>query len=172
MKSSFFIITIVALTCSSFSYTPQDLYTNSCVALACDQVPELNQKMIDFVKASLNKKVGRGECWDLAAQGLNKIGATWDKNYGFGKEIDPKKECVYPGDIIQFEGVKIEYQKKNTTYWEELDHHTAIVFKVNNKESFIVAEQNTSVLGKKVGLSTLELKNILKGSYKVFRPVK
>src|SRR5688572_15897370 len=33
----------------------------------CDTVPELNQKVIDFVKTKLNKKVGEGECWDLAA---------------------------------------------------------------------------------------------------------
>src|SRR4051812_31109665 len=74
--------------------------------MVCDKIPELNQQMLDFVKSQMNKKVGRGECWDLAAQGLNKIGANWDKDYGFGKEIDIKKECVFPGDIFQFEGVK------------------------------------------------------------------
>lgn len=156
--------------CSSFTIFDPGNFTGT--EIICDQIPELNKKMIEFVKSNLNKKVGRGECWDLASQGLNKIGASWDKSYGFGKEIDIKKECIYPGDIFQFEGVKIEYHKKNTTYWEELDHHTAIVFKVNDKESFVMAEQNTSTLGKKVGLSTLELKNILKGSYKVFRPLK
>jgi signal peptidase I len=103
---------------------------------------------------------------------LNTIGATWDKNYGFGKELNIKKDCVYPGDIIQFENVKIEYHKNNTTYWEEMDHHTAVIFKVNNKESFTIAEQNTSDLGKKVGLNSLELKYILKGTYTVYRPVK
>jgi hypothetical protein len=138
----------------------------------CDKIPELNKQMVDFVKSQMGKKVARGECWDLAAQGLNKIGANWDKNYIFGKEIDVKKDCIYPGDIFQFEGVKIEYKKGNTTYWEEMEHHTAIVFKVNGKENFTMAEQNTSSLGKKVGLSELELKNILKGKYKVFRPVK
>jgi len=172
MKRFFAVKIIFVLTffVSAFSFHKVEKTILSKVV--CDQIPELNQKLIDFVKSNLNKKVGRGECWDLAAQGLNTIGANWDKNYVFGKEINLKKECVYPGDIIQFEGVKIEYKKKNTTYWEEVDHHTAIVFKVNDKESFIMAEQNTSVLGKKVGLSALELKNILKGSYKVFRPVK
>ncbi|WP_317900204.1 hypothetical protein [Aurantibacillus circumpalustris] len=137
----------------------------------CDQIPVLNQKLIDFVKTNLNKKVGRGECWDLAAHGLNAIGANWDKNYGFGKEIDLKKDCVFPGDLIQFEGVEIQYQKKNSFYREELEHHTAIIFKVHNKESFVLAEQNTTDLGKKVGTAPLELKNILKGTFKIYRPV-
>lgn len=85
--------------------------------LDCDTVPELNKQIIAFVKGSLNKKIGRGECWDLAAQALNKVGADWDKNYVFGKEVAYKTECVYPGDIIQFEGIEIEY-KRRTSFTE------------------------------------------------------
>ena len=167
MKQVLTVCCIILL--SSFNSAKKTHLINA--HFVCDQVPELNRKMVEFVKSNLSKKVGRGECWDLAAQGLNTIGAAWDKNYGFGKEINNKKECVYPGDIIQFENVKIQYQKNNTTYWEEMDHHTAIIFKVNSKENFTVAEQNTSDLGRKVGTSTLELKNILKGTFKIYRPV-
>lgn len=166
-----FVPAIIFLTFVFSSYRLPD-HPTLRINPVCDQVPELNQKLIAFVKSNLNKKVGRGECWDLASEGLNSIGASWDKNYVFGKEIDLKKECVYPGDVIQFEGVKIIYQKGNTFYSEEMDHHTAIVFKVNDKENFTMAEQNTSKLGKKVGLSQLGLKNVSKGSYRIFRPVK
>ena len=169
MKRSFlFSISVLILFFSSFNVPKK---TSWSTIKSCDQIPALNQNLIEFVKNNLNKKVGRGECWDLAAQGLNTIGANWDKNYVFGKEIDLKKDCVYPGDIIQFEGVEIQYQKKNTFYREEVEHHTAIIFKVNNKQSFVLAEQNTTELGKKVGTSTLELKNILKGTFKIYRPV-
>ncbi|MBL7932615.1 MAG: hypothetical protein JNL60_11975 [Bacteroidia bacterium] len=138
----------------------------------CDKVPELNQQMITYLKTTINKKVARGECWDLAAQGLNKIGANWDKNYGFGRIIDPKKECVFPGDIIQFENVEIEYQDKGAFYNESMTHHTALVYEVKNKESFVIAQQNTGMHGKKVSLDPLELKNVRKGTYTFFRPVK
>ena len=67
-------------------------------APTCDSVPELNKKIIAFVKTKLNKKVGRGECWDLAAEALNSTQAKWDGNYVFGKEVNYKKDCVYPGD--------------------------------------------------------------------------
>lgn len=140
--------------------------------LNCDTVPDLNKQIVAFVKSSLNKKIGRGECWDLAAQALNKTGADWDKNYVFGKEIAYKTECVYPGDIIQFEGVEIEYKKKDVFYREQLEHHTAIIYQVKDRGKFVVAEQNTNTLGKKVGLNDLELNTILKGSFKIFRPTK
>lgn len=172
MKRVLIVIAVCTLSFLSASFTVPTPLSPGYGNPNCDQVPELNQKMLAFVKASLNKKIGRGECWDLAAQGLNSIGASWDKSYGFGKEVDPGKDCIYPGDIVQFEGVKIQYQKGNTIYWEEMDHHTAVVFKVNARENYVLAEQNTSTLGKKVGLSNLELKNVLKGTYKVFRPVK
>lgn len=141
-------------------------------AFACDTIPELNKQIVAFVKGSLNKKVGRGECWDLAAQALNKVGANWDKNYVFGKEVAYKTECVYPGDIIQFEGVEIEYKRKDILYHEQLEHHTAVVYLVKDKGKFVVAEQNTNTHGKKVGLSDLELNTILKGDFKIFRPNK
>jgi hypothetical protein len=169
MKSLCFLLIASFLLICSFTLPVKE---NAEISMACDNIPELNKKMYEFVKSKLNKKVGRGECWDLAAQGLNSIGANWDKDYVFGKEVDPVKDCIYPGDIIQFEGVKIQYQKGKTTYFEEMDHHTAVVYKVNDKGSYVVAEQNTSVHGKKVGLSNLELKNILKGKYKIFEPVK
>lgn len=135
-------------------------------------VPELNQKVVAFAKSRLNKKVGRGECWDLAAEALNSAGANWDKKFRFGREIDPMKDCVWPGDVIQFEGVRINYKKGNTTWYEELDHHTAIVYEVRSRGNYVLADQNTSTHGKKVGLNDLELQNVKKGKYKFFRPVK
>jgi hypothetical protein len=138
----------------------------------CDKIPELNQKIIVFVNSKLNKKVGRGECWDLAAEALNITGAVWDKKYGFGREIKSTSECVFPGDIIQFEQVEVMYENKGTFYVENMEHHTAIIFKVKEKGNFILAEQNTSSLGKKVGLNPVELKNIRKGKYSIFRPVR
>lgn len=166
----FFGISMLMVAGMGFSYKQPG--KPNTVKLNCDQIPELNQLLLNYVKSNLNKKVGRGECWDLAAQGLNTIGASWDKQYGFGKPVNIKKDCIYPGDIIQFKNVEIQYQKKDTYYREEMEHHTAIVFKVKDQENFVMAEQNTSSHGKKVGLSTLSLKNILKGSYTVYRPVK
>lgn len=138
----------------------------------CDNVPGLNKKIIAYVDSQIGKKVDRGECWDLAASALNKVEATWDKDFVFGKEINISKDCVYPGDIIQFTGVTIEYKEGNRQFTEEMAQHTAIIYKVNGAGDYTVAEQNTTRHGRKVGLSALNLKNITKGTFQVYRPVK
>lgn len=142
-------------------------FTNN---LSCDQIPELNKKIIAFVKSHLNKKVDRGECWDLAAGALDYAGARWDHDFNFGKKVNYKTECIYPGDIIQFEGVEIIYQQDNVFHRIKLDHHTAIIFEVKEKGNYKVAEQNTSNTKKKVGINPVDISKITKGTFKIFRP--
>jgi hypothetical protein len=137
----------------------------------CNNIPELNKQIVEFVSKSMNKKVGRGECWDLAAAALNSTSADWDKKYGYGKKVDPEKDCIFPGDLIQFEGVKIRYQEGKTIFQEELSHHTAIVYEVKEKGNYVLAEQNTSAHGRKVSIGKIALKNIVKGKYQFYRPV-
>ena len=81
-------------------------------------IPEINQDIIKYVDKVIGKKVARGECWDLAAAALDYAGAYLDRStqksiYIFGKEINPKNEQVFPGDIIQIENAKLEYTKDN-----------------------------------------------------------
>jgi hypothetical protein len=136
----------------------------------CDTVPELNQKIVELVRQQIGKKVDRGECWDLAALVLNQTGAEWDGQYNFGKKVDPEKECIYPGDIIQFEGVRIKYTRERAVYEETMGHHTAVIIAVKSKGVFVLAHQNTGFSGRTVGLSDLDLSTIIKGKFQIFRP--
>jgi hypothetical protein len=138
----------------------------------CSETPELNKKIIEFVNASLNKKVATGECWDVAAEALNKAGAKWDGNYKFGKEVDYRKTCIYPGDIVQFEGIELKYQKGEAYYIETLTHHTAVIFSVKEKGDYVIADQNTKFSGKKVATHPFVVKDITKGKFTIFRPQK
>src|SRR4051812_42947430 len=107
------------------------LFSFSFLSTNCEDVPPLNKEIVAYVKTQVNKKVGRGECWDLAAEALNTTGADWDKDYGFGDKVNVKKnECVFPGDIIQFEKVRLDYRNGNSIYCENLAHHTAIIYEV------------------------------------------
>ena len=137
--------------------------------LPCDSVPLLNQKIIGFVDANMNKKVGRGECWDLAAIPLNTYHAKWNGKFTYGIPVDYKTECVYPGDIIQFENVMIETRTGNSYYREEMAHHTAVVHEVHGTGNFTVAHQNYNNK-QKVVLTELNLGNIKRGKVKVYRP--
>lgn len=141
-------------------------------SLPCGQTPVLNKAIISFVKANMKKKVGRGECWDLAAEALNKVEAKWDGNSNFGKEVSYKKECIYPGDIVQFEGVVLKYEQDEKYFIEKLEHHTAIIFEVKEKDSFVIADQNTRFSGKTVGTHNFDVKTLTKGSFKIYRPNK
>lgn len=144
----------------------------SFTALSQDNIPELNKQVIEFVKTTIGTKVDRGECWDLANKALTLIKADWDLEYKYGKLVNPKNDIIYPGDIIQFEGVKVKYKKGNTTYTESMEHHTAIVYRVIEKGVYELAHQNTGFSGRKVGLSTLDISTIIKGKMSIYRPIK
>ncbi|NJK96116.1 MAG: hypothetical protein HC905_15470 [Bacteroidales bacterium] len=132
--------------------------------------PELNKKIVAYVNSVMGQQVDRGECWDLAYQALNRNNAKWNGEYIYGKEIDPQKDEVFPGDIIQFEKVKVKYINGNTITTETMGHHTAIVYKVYKKGKYQLAHQNTGFSGRKVGLSDFELENVIKGKMKFYRP--
>ena len=114
---------------------------------ATTDIPDTNVKILEFVNTVVGKQVGRGECWDLAAAALDYSGAYLDRTnqkniYIFGKEYNPKKDKVYPGDIIQIENLKIEYTKENMIITESMTHHTAIIYEVVDKDLYKIAHQN------------------------------
>jgi len=137
----------------------------------CNEKLPLNEQIITFVNLKMNKKVGTGECWDLANEALNLVKAKWDGNLVYGKKLDFKKDCIYPGDIIQFEKIKVKYIEGNQEYRETMPHHTAIVYQVNGIGDYVLAHQNTAYTGKKVGTSKLEIKNITGGKFIIYRPI-
>ncbi|MGZ5282307.1 MAG: CHAP domain-containing protein [Bacteroidia bacterium] len=138
----------------------------------CDSIPKLNKQIVAYAKTKIGRKVETGQCWDFAAEALKTVGAKWDGRYVFGKKADPETDCIYPGDMIQFEGVQVEYGKNGGRFIESMGHHTAIIYKVNAKGNYELAHQNFGYSGKKVGITNLDLKNITKGEYLIFRPVK
>jgi len=147
------------------------IFLPSTLVIAQENIPELNKRIIEYVQSVIGEQVDRGECWDLAYQALNRFNAEWDGKFQYGKLINPKRETVLPGDIIQFKNVKIMYQITNTTYTEFMKQHTAIVYKVKQKNVYTIAHQNTEFSGRKVGLSDLNLNHVVKGVVNIYRPI-
>jgi hypothetical protein len=135
------------------------------------QIPEMNKQIIEYVNSVMGKKVDRGECWDLANKALILVKADWDGKFTYGKLLNPKKDSIYPGDIIQYKDVVVKYTKGNVQYKETMKQHTAIVYKVISKGNYEVAEQNTAYAGKKVSIGKLNLEYIEKGKVYIYRPV-
>ncbi|HAN18124.1 MAG: hypothetical protein A2X13_04125 [Bacteroidetes bacterium GWC2_33_15] len=147
----------------------------TCLALnltAQKKIPELNTEIVKYVESVMGTKVERGECWDLANQALLKVDADWDREYKYGNKIDPEKDKIFPGDIVQFEKIKVKYAKGNATYTEIMEHHTAIVYKVIDKGVFELAHQNTEFSGRKVGISKFDISTVVQGKMFFYRPTK
>lgn len=137
----------------------------------CKTTPELNNRIVNYVRSMLGRTVGDGECWSLAAAALDKVGARWDHDYAFGRKLDLLHDCIAPGDIIQFENLYMEHQKDNTIITMEAEHHTAIFYQVSPGMQTL-AEQNTSAHGRKTGLSEFNFSWIKSGTFTIYRPIK
>ena len=163
---------ILAIISLGFIFSAFEMpYSNSKInnIQLLDSIPKMNQQILVFVKSKLKKKVGTGECWDLASEALKAVNATWDMKYKFGKELNYKNENILPGDIIQFEGVVLKYDVNEKEITEKMLHHTAIIYEVKDNTHFTLAHQNNGYSGRKVGLSLLDLSTIKKGKIKIYR---
>jgi len=159
---AFFLLIFLASACQSRSFTPSV------------HSQELNKDVLLFASQNLGNRVGRGECWDLAAEPLRKNRAAWDGALVFGKLVahgdrngHSIDEQIKPGDIIQYRNVTLK--GKHYTQYFGFPDHTAIIKKVESRLKFSVFEQNVD---KKrfVTENNVDLNDISKGSYKIYRP--
>ncbi|MFN5920781.1 MAG: hypothetical protein ACK45I_05710 [Bacteroidota bacterium] len=134
-----------------------------------DEFPAVNTKVIEYVNSVMGKQVGRGECWDLAAEALDYAGAKWDAPYGFGKKYSCKAAQILPGDIIQLSHVTMEKKtEKEIMRWKMLKH-TAVVYEVKPQGEIVIAEQNVDGV-RKVMTNTWNLNNVKTGTMDFYRP--
>ncbi len=136
-----------------------------------DDIPDLNKKIVKYVKSVIGEQVDRGECWDVANKALTLNNAKWDGAFKYGEPLNPKKDKIFPGDIIQFKNVKVTYKVGNVIYKETMTHHTAVVYRVLSNGKYELAHQNTGFSGRKVGLSTLDISTVVKGKMYFYRPL-
>lgn len=158
-----FLILLLFVNSALFAQAPQD------------SLPEMNKAVLNYVNSVMGKKVDRGECWDLANKALIVTGGKWDHHFAYGKLINPDKEEVFPGDLIQFYGVKTKYTTNAGEFSETMKQHTAIVYKVLGKGDYEIAHQNLERNGKvikKINVTPFNLKHVVKGKLKIYRPVK
>lgn len=133
---------------------------------------DINRKIIKYVDSVMGKTVGRGECWDLAQEALDINLAEWKRPLDFGIPLDPMKDEIRPGDIIQFRSVTITtHMPGGGIRWETLGmpDHTAVIYEVQGRLKFRLAHQNLS--GKRfVQVTELDLSGKTSGQYWIYRP--
>jgi hypothetical protein len=138
------------------------LFAGNPTAPTTKKIPPLNVKVIEYVDSKMGKKVDRGECWDLAAFALDFAGAYRPGLYVFGKELDPSKDKIYPGDVVQMFKVKF-------TWGGRTPQHTLVVYEVLGDGKYKMAEQNVGGV-RKVMISNYDMASIAKGEVHFYRP--
>ncbi len=155
------------------------------VTLRADDIEYLNSEVLTFARNNMGKTIGRGECWDLAAQPLKALGASWDGKFTFGKKVGRgdlsgiKLETgmqPMPGDIIHFSRVYISWTKKypdGSSEWgsETLGYpdHVAFLKEFDGKTTLTLLHQNVD--GKRYLVETqVDISNIKSGSFVIYRP--
>lgn len=139
--------------------------------LAAQSLSDTPEAVARYAEAHLGRKVGRGECWDLAQHALNEAGARWDGYYGFGEKLDTTTVPVQRGDVVQFEGVVVERRTGSSLTQETMGHHTAIVLSVGASGRYTLAHQNFGRGGRKVSRYELVMADVKRGSITFFRPL-
>jgi hypothetical protein len=137
-----------------------------------DKDKERSQKVYQWARHQLNRRVGAGECWDLADRALRQAGARSSAttgvqdNYDWGTPVKPV-QAVIPGDILQFRNytitttvtTKYPDQSTESTFRTVLrPHHTAIVAANNGAKGLVILEQNLTK-GAPVQRNVLHLAN-------------
>jgi hypothetical protein len=132
--------------------------------------------------------VGNGECAALAEQALREAGAKprheltapqpnrAAADYVWGELLQPT-DPVFPGDILQFRDVKLNFRLPNgSSVTQSLARHTAIVYRVHAPGAFTILEQNVRGPGntgqrRVVQPGMIDVRAMTQGTIWAFRPV-
>lgn len=144
-----FLITLFSIFLFLFAYTQQN---------------DINTEIINYVNTVLDKKVGRGECWDLLAYALDETHAKWSRTQDFGRVINYPEENLKAGDMMRLKQVKYSWGGGTSL-------HFAIIYEVIDKNHLKIADQNVGGV-KKVKIRDFNLEEIVKGEVTFFRPQK
>jgi hypothetical protein len=127
-------------------------------------------RILDFVKLHEGKKVGSGECADLAAMALQHAGAPIPGNYIWGTPVTDFMQNARPGDVLQFRNVLLVHEIDGGIMKETMALHTAIITDVLGPGHFQIAHQNVSGKRKTI-YTTLDLNNLKRGKVLCYRPI-
>ena len=130
--------------------------------------PSINMKVLAYCETQRGKKVGNGECWTLAAEGLKDANAKNANGYTYGRKLTPG-EKVFPGDIMQFTEAKFSGSHSDgSTWWVQLGvpNHTAVVRRVLGPSKYEILEQNPEP----VTAATIDFKDLKSGTLRDLAP--
>ncbi|MFO0953258.1 MAG: hypothetical protein U0835_19300 [Isosphaeraceae bacterium] len=151
-------------------------------------LPELNQKVVEYARGQLGKKVANGECTSLAVEALRTAGARrfgWERSGDFvwGRPVESFADAL-PGDILQFrdavfQGKRMLPGQRLQSWRQEYAHHTAVVDQVRERDGeVVVLHQNVGKPGAEEAKKRLVKRDAIRpaslqpgGRVWIYRPV-
>jgi hypothetical protein len=130
-------------------------------------IPDLNRKVLEFVRQRFGQRIGDGECSNAATEALKSAGAERPGIYHWGRQL-AEGEAFLPGDIVQFEAAK--FVGKNGKVYAGFPHHTAIIEEVTSPRAVGVLQQNVGPAGKTISRAPLDFSDLQSGVVAIFRP--
>jgi hypothetical protein len=154
---------------------------------------QTNAKLVRFCRSYLGRKLGNGQCSELAVYGLPAANARLDFNNLWGSYVaqysasggrltvalgaagrdpkNPRRVDIRPGDILQYENVKFEKHWNGGFSYQAYPHHTSIIERVSRDGATVkVLEQNVN--GTQYVLETeLYLPEMTEGTLRISRPI-
>ena len=131
---------------------------------AQSQFYPLNQGVVAYCEKHMGEQVNNGECAMLVSEAYKECKAKSmvhsGSTYVWGRPLRPG-EPVLPGDVVQFEGVKVG------TF--SYPHHTSVIHKVLGPGKYEVLEQNIGGV-KKVRPGKFDMNTLKEGSIVIYRP--
>lgn len=131
-----------------------------------ENVPPRNLTLIQSLRRQEGNKIGNGDAFELADEGLKTVSTVRRGFYRWGRELGPREPWL-PGDILQLEKVEYKFGKREL----KMNHHTVVIDEVKPEE-IIVLHQNTIPKGKVVQRDTWVLKGLINPNNDIaaFRP--
>jgi hypothetical protein len=161
-----------------------------CAAAPAADQSSLGDQVVAFCQKHKGEMVGRGECSDLPSAALRDAGAKRrgpddpnEGDYAWGDLVfyleragrDLKKtgklQDIRPGDVIQFRDVKFEHRTANYRSSLTFPHHSAVIWRVENKGVILKILQQNYAGKKTVVDGTLRLDELTEGWIRIYRPV-
>lgn len=127
----------------------------------------VSNAVANFAASHMGERIGDGQCWALADAALAAAGAVrpGQRNfdtYVFGQEV---YRDFQPGDILQFEGVRLQ----SPDHYGDFPHHTAIVAAANGNVLTIYEQNANNVLA--VTSETIDIGTKVSGIIRAYRPI-
>jgi hypothetical protein len=125
----------------------------------------VNQGVLQYAQSVVGRKIGNGQCTELAIAALQAAGARPNSGYTWGTQLRSVNE-LQPGDVVQLHDARFEYA--NGSWSASTGPHTAIVTSVQGSV-IQVLEQNIS--SSPVQAGQYDVTYMTAGRIEFYRPV-